>query len=217
MLARIIPALALLLIACRGESPVPATRTAAQEDSLARARQDSINRARPDYIVDSILPVEEELRRFRAAIGGTPTTALTGGATSREELLARVSAAVERRDTLALQALALSAREFADLVYLSSPNARPPYRQAPGFVWSQIELRSRTGLRRLVERRGGLPLAPLALRCGARAEAQGENRLYTDCVITRLGPRGDTLRELLFGSIIERGGRFKVVSYANQF
>jgi hypothetical protein len=59
-----------------------------REDSVARARQDSINRAQPGYIVDSVLPVEEELRRFREALGGTPATKLANGSESREALVA---------------------------------------------------------------------------------------------------------------------------------
>ena len=60
-------------------------------DSIARARQDSVNRAQPGYVVDSLLPIEEELRRFRAAIGGSPVTALAHGSASREELVRRLS------------------------------------------------------------------------------------------------------------------------------
>src|SRR5678815_1044414 len=52
-----------------------ASRTdSVRADSIARARQDSINRASPGYVIDSVLPVEEELRRFRAAVGGTTAT-----------------------------------------------------------------------------------------------------------------------------------------------
>ncbi|HET8784860.1 MAG TPA: hypothetical protein VFM38_04450, partial [Candidatus Limnocylindrales bacterium] len=57
-------------------------------DSMARARQDSINRAQPGYVVDSILPIEEELRRFRVGLGAAPSH-LVGGASSRETLIRR--------------------------------------------------------------------------------------------------------------------------------
>jgi hypothetical protein len=44
----------------------------ARADSLTRARQDSVNRAQPGYIVDSILPIEEQLRRFRTGLAEAP-------------------------------------------------------------------------------------------------------------------------------------------------
>src|SRR5688572_3108316 len=94
------------VIVATGCSPArdePATARSPQDsvlaDSIARARQDSINRRLPGYVVDSILPVEEELRRFRLAVReqgastGTDTndivTALTSGSDSREALVRR--------------------------------------------------------------------------------------------------------------------------------
>jgi hypothetical protein len=225
MLRRIILAHAALLAACvTDDSNAGASLDAARDsarvaraDSIARARQDSINRAQPGYIVDSILPVEEEIRRFRMAVGGTEQRALTGGAASRDALVARFAAAVAARDTAALQAMAVNAREFIDLVYPSSPYTAPPYRQAPGFVWTQIQLPSGSGLRRLLERVGGSPLRIDALRCPATPERQGANRLHTECVV-RFAIGAATPREgRLFGTILERDGRFKFVSYANMF
>lgn len=73
--------------------------------------------------------------------------------TSRDALVRRLVKALAAQDTADMRATALSAREFADRVYPSSP----------------------------------------------------------------VGPAGDTTTQRWFGSIIERNGRFKFVSYANQF
>jgi len=186
-------------------------------DSLERARQDSINRAQPGYVVDSILPVEEEVRRFRAAIGGAAVFQLAGGASSTKALLDRLSRAVTAADTSALRELALSAREFIDLVYPSSPYTKPPYHQSPGLLWRQIQLPSTSGARRLLARHGGEPMRITALRCQGRPESQGANRLYVGCTV-RFSSGAAALREgRLFGSIIERGGQYKFVSYANMY
>src|ERR1700754_1736356 len=99
----LVAAIALLSGAIAGcesaHSESVTTRDSARADSVARARQDSINRAQPGYVIDSILPVEEELRRFRDAIGGAPVTALSGGSPSRDALARRVVAAVTANDT----------------------------------------------------------------------------------------------------------------------
>ena len=191
--------------------------TIARTDSMARVRQDSVNRAQPGYIVDSILPTQVEVRRFRAAVGGTAVSALVGGASSPDALVARLAAAVSARDSAALRALAMSPREFIDLVYPSSPYARPPYRQAPGVLWSQIQLSSGTGFARLLDRLGGATLRIAAIACPGKPERQGDNVLHTNCTVRYAA--GDTpLREgRLFGSILERRGRFKFVSFANMY
>lgn len=189
----------------------------ARADSIARARQDSTNRAQPGYVVDSALPPAEELRRFRGAIGGAPATALTGGSTSREALARRLVNAVAKRDTADLRAMALSAREFADLVYPSSRYSRPPYRQAPGFMWAQLMRTSVTGFGRLMRDRGGVRYEYNGVLCRATPATEGANRVWTGCSLWLGRPGRDTVTEQWFDSIIERDGQFKIVSYANHF
>src|SRR5690348_8848314 len=118
--ALLLLAIALALTACDRAQTVKVAQAlpdSARTDSIARARQDSINRAQPGYIVDSVLPVAEELRRFRSAIGGAPVTALANGSTSRNALVQRFLKAVAATDTADIRAMTLTAREFADLVY----------------------------------------------------------------------------------------------------
>jgi hypothetical protein len=186
-------------------------------DSVARSRQDSINRASPEYVIDSVLPIEEELRRFRAAIGGTAVTALQHASVSRTELVRRFVRDLAERDSGDLRQAAIDPREFADLVYPDSPNTRPPYRQSPGFVWMQINGQSSSGLTRVLQRRGGSGLTYLGHTCPRQPDVQGANRLWTQCTICLASAAGDTTTQRLFGTIVERAGRFKFVSYANQF
>lgn len=186
-------------------------------DSIARARQDSINRAAPGYVIDSILPVEEELRRFRRAVGGAEVTELRGGSRSRDALVRRFLKDLSTRDSVDLRAATISPREFADLVYPTSPNARPPYRLSPGFVWMRLSGQSRSGLTRVLQRRGGRDLGFAGYSCNRKPEIQGENRLWTGCILTLVDAPGDTTRQRLFGTILERNRRFKFVSLVNQF
>src|ERR1041385_5977537 len=189
----------------------------ARSDSIARAREDSINRPHPGYVVDSVLPVEEELRRFRAAVGGTTVTSLAHASASRDALVRRVVRALASNDAADLRAIALDAREFADLVYPGSPFTRPPYRQSPEVVWMQLQTSSSSGLVRLLRRVGGRPWRYVDHSCDPRPDRQGPNSIWTSCVVRMIGPRGDTIAGRLFGSIVERERRFKVMSYKNQF
>jgi hypothetical protein len=186
-------------------------------DSINRARQDSINRVSPGYVVDSILPVEEEIRRFRDAIGGQPVTAFEGGSRSRESLVRRFMKALAASDSAELRIMELNAREFADLVYPESPYTHAPYRQSPALVWNQIQNPSESGFTRLVRRLGNQPLKYLDHKCDANPDRQGRNLIWTNCSVRLTGPNGDTTSHQLFGSIIQRDGSFKIVSYRNEF
>lgn len=199
------------------EEPRPIVADSAHADSIYRARQDSINRASPGYVVDSILPVEEEVRRFRNAVGGRPVTAFAGGSRSREALVRRFMKALAADDSANLREMVLTAREFADLVYPESPYTRAPYRQSPALMWNQIQNPSESGFTRLVRRLGNQPLQYLDHKCDANADRQGRNLIWTNCSVRLTGPNGDTTSHRLFGSIIQRDGKFKIVSYSNEF
>jgi hypothetical protein len=196
---------------------VAATPSAGRVDSVLRAHQDVINRKLPGYVVDSILPVEEELRRFRLAVAGLPANKLRHGSGTREALVRRFVRALVIVDSTELKAMLLDPREFADLVYPESPYTRPPYRQAPGLVWNQIQNPNRSGLTRLVRRLGGRPLEYEGHTCAARPDKQGRNLIWTGCIVRLVDSNGDISKHRLFGSIIERERSFKFVSYTNEF
>ena len=196
------------------------TRTArdsTRADSVARSRQDSINRTLPGYVVDSILPEEEQLRRFREAVGGSPVTGLAHASPSRDALVRRFVRAVGAADSSELTAMALDAREFADLVYPESPSTSPPYRQDPSLVWRTVQNPSASGLRRLLRRAGGKPVTLVSYRCEATPHRQGRNVLWSGCRVRLADAGGDTATHRLFGTIIEREGRFKFIGYSNEF
>ena len=222
MLRRGLFPLATLMIACSTGAAREARRRdpvadSVRVDSIARARQDSINRASPGYVIDSILPVEEELRRFRLAIGGDEATELRNASPSREALVRRFMKDLSSRDSLDLRAATISPREFADLLYPTSPNSRPPYRLSPAFVWMRLAGQSHSGLTRVLQRRGGQRFGYAGHACQSNPEIQGKNRLWTGCLVTLVGGSADTTRQRLFGTIVERDGRFKFVSLVNQF
>lgn len=168
------------------------------------------NAASPS-VVDSVRPIEEELARFRHEVGGGEVRELDSDVRSRDELIAAFTRALEQRDPAALQRLLLTPAEFAWLYYPHTVYTHPPYRQAPGMVWLLTSQNTHKGMSRLLERYGGRRLEGTGYRCG-RTEPQDLNVLHLDCGV--LLP-GDTTPRALFGSVIERNGRFKFVSYAN--
>lgn len=168
--------------------------------------------ARSGY-VDSAIPIEEALRRFRAEL--PRPTRLKGGYPSRKKLVRTFVRAVETQDTAALRRMVMDRAEFAWLYYPSSPLSRPPYELSPGLMWFQLQGESERGASRLLADRAGEPLRYAGHTCQP-PRTEGELRLYPNCELRRVSTPGDTVAERLFGLIIKHGGWYKFASYANR-
>ena len=202
MPARAFLLLVLVLAAC--EIP-PRSAGAEPVDSL---------KLRPGYVVDSIFPMEEMLRRFREPLG-EPVFVLARGAESRDGLVRAFVRALAERDDAALERLRIDESEFAWIYFPSSPFAAPPYELPPEVLWLQLDAESSKGLARAT-RLIGAGLVYLGHECKSAPEVYGSNRLWSECVVHWRRPDGREERFRLFGSILEHGGRFEFVSYANQ-
>ena len=166
----------------------------------------------PVTVVDSIHPIEEEIRRFKVALGDSATS-LQGGAASRDELVEGFLAALSTRDTASLNDAHLTQAEFIDLYFPHTAYMRPPYQMDPAFIWFQMVNQTSQGITRALNRFGGAPLSAGGYQCGREFD-EGPNRLYDLCTV-RIGSGADTLDLRLFGMIIERDGHFKFVTYGN--
>ena len=163
--------------------------------------------------MDSAIPIEVALERFRGNLARP--AGLTGGSKSREELVRRFVTALEASDTAALRRMVMGKDEFAWFYYPSSRFSRPPYELPPDLLWFQMRGQTEKGASLLLSDRAGTSLGYLGHEC-ASERREGENRLYGHCVIRRVTATGDTVGERLFGLVIERGGLYKFVSYANK-
>jgi len=186
-------------------------------DAETIPRPESVSEsAAPTRVVDSIFPIEEEIRRFRALLGPEPT-GLSGGLPSRDALVERFADAVSRADTSALVAMLLTQDEFGWLYYPHTMFTHPPYELPPALLWFQIQNGSTGGFTQLMQRLGGRPLGLQGYSCPPEPRAEGPNRVWEGCVVRWDPPDGDPTELALFGSIVERGGVFKFVSYSNGY
>ena len=96
-------------------------------------------------VVDSIIPREEAVRRFRAGL--SPVDSLAGGARTRDALVKAFVRALGESDTAALAGLTVSRAEFAYLYYPTAAEGKPPYDLEPGLMWFMLSQRSNTGVR----------------------------------------------------------------------
>lgn len=165
--------------------------------------------------IDSILPIEEEVRRFRE--GTARVDGLTGGEASKEALVAELIRALEAEEVEAVAALAMTRDEFAWLYYPHTMYTARPYELSPGLVWFHQQNRSSRGLTRLLGRYAGETLYYTGLRCPDEGESFGEGHIWHGCTVLGSLPTGEEVEERIFGSILEWDGRHKFVSFSNEF
>jgi hypothetical protein len=177
-------------------------------------RPDVQAKSPPRRVIDSIIPREDALQRFRADLA--PVDALEGGRGSRDSLVAAYVEALGARDTAALAAMAISRAEFGYLYYPTTPRSRPPYNLAPELMWFLLDQGSDGGLRKALQVYGGQDLTLLDYDCGSGESREGENTVWGPCHLRFRRARGDTVSRRLISQIIGRGGQYKFLSYANK-
>jgi hypothetical protein len=165
-------------------------------------------------VVDSFLPRDEALRKFR--VGLTPVTELGGGSDSRDQLVANFVKALGAQDTAALGGMIVTRSEFGYLYYPTTPEAYPPYDLEPGLMWHLRFEGSERGIRRALRTYGGQKIRLLGYDCGSQPSREGKNTVWGPCILTLRTQAGDTRQVRLFSQIIEREGRYKFLSYANK-
>lgn len=165
--------------------------------------------------VDSAHSSAERLRRFRVTVADHPDT-LRRASPTLDHLVQRWAAAVQDRDTAALNAMVLDRAEFAWLFYPSTRLAQPPYEMPPALLWEQVLANSDDGAKKTLQRFGGRPLVVRSVRCPAPVDTEGTNLVRQGCLVL-LRSASDTVPEdRYFGTIIERDGRFKLLGFSNK-
>jgi len=165
-----------------------------------------------EQVVDSVIPREEALRRFREGL--PEVTRFSGGATSRDALLRAVAAGIAARDTAALQALTITRAEYAWLYYPTATQGLPPYDLAPALYWFTLDTRNHRSLGQLLE--GATPgVRFVSADCGTASTAEGINQVWGPCTYRMTSPGGEAVTVRYLSLVVEREGTWKVLQYAD--
>jgi len=164
---------------------------------------------------DSVPSAEASLASFRRQLPAV--TRLEGGAPSRDRLVEDFIAAVERNDTASVSRMHVSRAEYAYLYFPTSIYMRKPYVQPPAIAWLLSTQSSEKGISRVLRRLGGQNLTYAGYDCGEESR-EGDNTFWRSCTVTYTDPHDrSVVTRRLFGTVIERHGRYKFLSYANDF
>jgi len=162
---------------------------------------------------DTLHSAEESLRRFRETLFSVDSLAPTFE--SREKVAGAFVAAIAANDGRGVIRTLMTRAEFAWLYYPGNPISRPPYELPAGIAWFELEGNSLAGVRRALATYGGRPVVFRDLECSGTPVLQGANRLWNGCIVLLGQEDGSDTAVRMFGSILERHGRFKLLSAAN--
>lgn len=132
---------------------------------------------------------------------------------SADALSRAVLAAIESRDVDALHALALNKGEFAEDVWPELPAARPERNLSSSFVWGDLHQKSNITLRDTLAAHGGKKYEFVSIRFLGEMTPYRSYRVHRESELTVKDGEGNERLLRLFGSVIEKGGRYKVFSY----
>lgn len=134
-------------------------------------------------------------------------------ASSAEELARRLLDAIADNDVNAVLGMALTLDEFNMYVYQELPAPDPVRNTSAEFLWSQMDLRGRSKLTRVMANLGGQRFELEAVEFTGGVDEHPTWRLHRDSLL-RLRDAAGVLRVLrLFGSVLDLDGQFKVYSF----
>lgn len=168
----------------------------------------------PNGIVDRSIPIQDALREFQRSVPRVDS--LSWAARDRNALVADFMRALERGDSTRLAQLFISKAEFAWIYFPTSIYMRGPYELPPEIAWLLTVADSDKGFTRLINRLGGRSLGHTGVDC-RREERDSRHTYWRDCFVEYRRPLGQRVKGRLFGSIMERDGKYKFLSYANDF
>jgi hypothetical protein len=212
-LAVVLASLVVASVAC--------TRPAAEVDVEAREAERSARLANASQVAAASLPEGAmEVARLGYVKEGIPASLaaapLSNTFASIEELARAVLDGIESNQGTDLWQLALTEGEFREVVWPVLPASRPERNTPFDYTWGTLEFKSSNALSTSLAKYRGHHYELLGVEFVAHAQRQrdyGAFRVHRDARVRVRKEDGSEDLLDLFGSVIERGGRFKVFSY----
>jgi hypothetical protein len=118
-----------------------------------------------------------------------------------------------RRDLEGLRDLALSEQEFRAYVWPELPASRPERNTPLEFVWGTLRQKSDNSLRRLLSLHGGRRYRLLGMEFREAATPYETFVVHREAVLRLRDEQGAERTLALFGSVLQRGGEYKLFSF----
>jgi len=166
-------------------------------------RGSSSEDAAPAAAVSPAVEASPEVERLRPTWG------------SAEEAAEVFLEALAADDVERMRSTALSGEEFADVVWPELPSSRPNHNVPLDYAWRDLNQKSTNSLGRISRRYGGRRHRLERVEFLSETTDYITFAVHRDARLVLVDEEGVTRRLRLFGSMIERGGRWKLFSFVN--
>lgn len=144
---------------------------------------------------------------------GPSVPPLTNAQPRASALASAVLESLHERDADRLRALALDEREFREHVWPELPASRPERNLPMSYVWSDLHQKSEASLGRILAGLGGQTYQLVSIRFAGATTPYRSFLVHRQAVLTVKNHAGAQRELRVFGSVVEKNGRFKVFSY----
>lgn len=148
---------------------------------------------------------------------GRASGSLEGAAASPRELVAHVLDAIVERDTAALVSMLVDADEYAEIVYpelgAHYAAARDTRIETRQFLWEHQRLDALKGMRSALRELGGRRLTFVTVEFTEGEKRFPSYRLMEGAVVSVTEADGAPATLHMLGTLIEKDGRYKLLSY----
>lgn len=148
-----------------------------------------------------------------SAVPGAASAPLAGSQATPEAVAREALERVAAGDREALLSISLSETEFREVVYPELPASRPERNTSADFVWRGLNQKSRNSLAFTLDRYAGQRLELVAVDFLGETTDYGSYRIHRQTALTVRRPDGAKTVVRLFGSMIERAGRYRIFSF----
>jgi hypothetical protein len=152
-----------------------------------------------------------------SGIGGEKEVPVTGfqyGESSPTSLAQAVLHTIAEADLAGMQKLWLSKEEFRDLVWPELPVSNPKTNISLDFVWNDLSFRSRSHMLATFRLLKDRKLTLVQVRHLGKVTEYPHHKAYSNMEVILREAGSEEKPYPLFGTLIERNGRWKVYSYA---
>jgi hypothetical protein len=149
---------------------------------------------------------------FFLAAGMPPP--LKNGAPSMNDLGRQVLTALDRKDFKTLDALRINEQEYRSCIWPELPISKiEQWKKRYDFVWREVDTKCTYGLRALIEKYGGQKFTFVSIRFARGTSRYSACTIHQDARIIVKDSSGAEKELKLFGSVVESGGYFKIMSF----
>ncbi len=146
---------------------------------------------------------------FSSSLMGCQRRVWENSLDSPDQLGLAVVDALNRKDIVHLNELRVQRKEYVSWIYPAFPKSNFP----PDFAWSNLNKKCNVGMKRWIDRYGGINLSFVNIRFDKPTESYDGFQLLRGNVLTLQNSAGQKGELKILGSVVMKGNRCKLLSY----